>query len=255
MRAVLRPLLLGAAALPVIPAGTGDDDYSTELSPADFSATPAGAEASAKSSHAHLEPFGSYLNDTQRGVGRLAEGTWLVKFYSANCGHCSRLQPFWEALGTRPGGDGGRGYRLGAIDCKFSDEHLDACAKIRDPWQRHGWPSVVVFRNGRVLGGMKRQSRIRDIPAADGADILAAFVQRALGQPLDSKGRKLLRAHFSTVPGKEFIPDCDDGCGGSPAAPIKILIPDEENEEASAAAGKGGPPTSADGGRMERAEL
>jgi hypothetical protein len=123
----------------------------------------------AKSTHAHLEPFGSYEAGGE-GVGALAEGAWLVKFYTEKCGHCRRLQPSWEALGGRDAEE--RGYSLGSLDCKASDEHLDACAKMRPGWQGHGWPAVVVMMNGRVLGGMKRYSRIRDVEPQQGAKIL-----------------------------------------------------------------------------------
>ena len=116
----------------------------------------------------------------------MASGDWIVKFYSSNCGHCKRLQPSWEALGRHNAEE--RGYSLGSIDCKASDQHLDACAKLRPGWQGHGWPAIVVLHNGKVLGGMKRFSRIRDVEPANGAKLLDAFTQRALGKPVKLEG-------------------------------------------------------------------
>ena len=68
----------------------------------------------AKSTHAHLEPFDSYEAGGE-GVGTLAEGAWLVKFYTEKCGHCRRLQPSWEALGGRDGRGAGLQPRLAGL--------------------------------------------------------------------------------------------------------------------------------------------
>eukprot|EP01119_Soliformovum_irregulare_P007564 TRINITY_DN1_c0_g2_i2.p1 TRINITY_DN1_c0_g2~~TRINITY_DN1_c0_g2_i2.p1 ORF type:complete len:145 (+),score=48.73 TRINITY_DN1_c0_g2_i2:278-712(+) len=67
-------------------------------------------------------------------------GNWLLKFYAPWCGHCKRLAPTWEELGTATQGTE---VHVGKVDCTTEKA---TCAKFNV----RGYPTVKFYADGQL---------------------------------------------------------------------------------------------------------
>jgi len=107
---------------------TPPPEKKAEEKPAEKKATPPAAEEG---------PTDVVILDDGNFADKIAEGTWLVKFYAPWCGHCKKLAPTWDELATKSKSK----FHVGKIDCTI---HKDTCTKFAI----RGYPTIKYFHNG-----------------------------------------------------------------------------------------------------------
>lgn len=71
----------------------------------------------------------------------IASGVTFVKFYAPWCGHCKRMSPTWDELGTKFVGK--TGVKIAKVDCTDgSNRQLCADQKV------NGFPTMFLYSNG-----------------------------------------------------------------------------------------------------------
>merc|ERR1711916_170121 len=68
---------------------------------------------------------------------KVAEGTWMLKFYAPWCGHCKRLAPEWEKYGKETD------INVGKVDCTVEKS---VCSKFGV----RGYPTLKMVKDGKV---------------------------------------------------------------------------------------------------------
>jgi len=79
----------------------------------------------------------------------VAEGNWLVEFYTPWCGHCKRLQPIWDELAKqahkwRKDGDASKDVYIAKVDCNAEPS---VCTRFLVS----GYPTIKLFRGNSAV--------------------------------------------------------------------------------------------------------
>ncbi|KAE8739622.1 hypothetical protein FOCC_FOCC014887 [Frankliniella occidentalis] len=84
------------------------------------------------------------------------KGMTFVKFFAPWCGHCKRMSPTWDELGSKFLGSGQ--VTIGKVDCTL-DINKDLCKQQ----EVRGYPSIYLYKDGERVDSYEGNRQLEDM--------------------------------------------------------------------------------------------